>query len=127
MFDVFVEGAVDSSADAIRRLADKMAIKFGLSAGDLVARLVRGRVRVKAKVDRGTAEAYVRELDKIGARCVIEAARPTAQTPPVGVPVTSSPLTGSGRATPPSRAELLRAPISPATSRSTTPPGSSST
>ncbi|HEV7555729.1 MAG TPA: hypothetical protein VGO00_09760, partial [Kofleriaceae bacterium] len=134
MFDVFVEGAVETTPDAVRRLADTMAVKFGLSADDFVARLVRGRVRVKAKVDRSTADAYVRELVKIGAKCTVEESRPTAATPPVGVRITTPP--GGLRATtppagvrspPPSRAELLR--TTPAagvaqTSRTTPPVGS---
>jgi hypothetical protein len=133
MFDVFVEGAVDGAPDAVRRLADTMAVKFGLSADDFVARLVRGRVRVKAKVDRQTADAYVRELVKIGARCVVEESRPTAATPPAGVRLATPPgglravTPPAGVRTPPSRADLLR--TTPAagvaqTSRTTPPVGS---
>src|SRR5262249_24954470 len=114
MFDVFVEGAVDASPDAVRRLADTMAAKFGLAADDLVARLARGRVRVKARVDRATAEAYGRQLEKIGARCIVEEARPTAQTPPAGVKVASPPA---------SRSELLKMSTPPAGVRAT-PDGS---
>ena len=135
MFDVFVEGAVETTPDAVRRLADTMAVKFGLSADDFVARLVRGRVRVKAKVDRQTADAYVRELVKIGARCTVEESRPTAATPPSGVRLTTPPgglraaTPPSGvRQPPPSRAALLRTSTPPSgvahTSRTTPPVGS---
>ena len=134
MFDVFVEGAVETTPDAVRRLADTMAVKFGLSADDFVARLVRGRVRVKAKVDRSTADAYVRELVKIGARCTVEESRPTAATPPSGVRLTTPPgglraaTPPTGVRTPPSRAELLRTSTPPSgvaqTSRTTPPVGS---
>src|SRR5215470_8550654 len=62
VFDVFVEGPVDPSPGAVRKLAETIAGKYGLSAEDFATRLARGRVRVKAKVDRHTADAYVKSL-----------------------------------------------------------------
>jgi hypothetical protein len=99
MFHVFVEGAADGTPDGTKRLAEAIAKHYGLPAVDLLARLRAGRFRVKGNVDRATAETYVRDLERLGARCVIEAAsagnsNPTplpfpAQrpaTPPAGVP-----------------------------------------
>jgi hypothetical protein len=102
VFDVFVEGPVEPSPGAVRKLAETIAAKYGLSADDFAARLARGRVRVKAKVDRNTAEAYVKSLAKVGARCTVEPARGgdasapinRAATPPVGIPVTRRPASG---------------------------------
>jgi hypothetical protein len=86
-FNVFVEGAVDPSPAGLPQLAAAMAQRYGLQPTDLVARLRRGRFRVKSSVDAPTAEKYRRDLESIGARVLIEDATisPTA-TPPAGVP-----------------------------------------
>jgi hypothetical protein len=101
MFHVFVEGAADGAAEGAKRLADAIAAHYGLPAASLLERIQAGRFRVKGNVDRATAETYVRDLERLGARCTIEPAdaansRPTplpgfsAQrpaTPPAGLPV----------------------------------------
>lgn len=100
MFHVFVEGAADESPDGIARLAEAIANHYGLPADQLKQRLDAGRFRVKGNVDRATADTYVRDLERLGARCTIEdaegstsratplpfpAVRPA--TPPAGLPV----------------------------------------
>jgi hypothetical protein len=56
MFHVYVEGAVDPSPDALKKLAEIMASRYGLPIADVTARLAKGRFRVKANVDRATAD-----------------------------------------------------------------------
>ena len=91
-FNVFVEGAVGSSPTALSELADAMSQRYGLQAKDLVSRLQRGRFRVKSNVDAATAERYKRDLEKIGAKVLLEdsAISPTA-TPVAGTPVVRMP------------------------------------
>ncbi|MCX5746421.1 MAG: hypothetical protein NT062_28425 [Proteobacteria bacterium] len=74
---VFVEGAVDTAPGAVDRLAAAMASRYGLPAAELVQRLARGRFRVKANVDRATADVFVTDLEALGARVVVEESRPT--------------------------------------------------
>ncbi len=74
MFHVYVEGAVDPSPDALKKLAEIMASRYGLPIADVTARLAKGRFRVKANVDRATADVYVRDLGAVGAKVVIDAA-----------------------------------------------------
>ena len=71
-YHVFVEGAVDSSPPGIDRLAAAIAEHYGLPVAELRVRLAKGRFRVKGNCDRETADAYVRELTTLGARCAIE-------------------------------------------------------
>jgi hypothetical protein len=105
MFHVFVEGAADGSPEGVARLAEAIARHYGLPAADLQQRLESGRFRVKGNVDRQTAETYVRDLERLGARCTIEEpsaanSRPTPlpfpavrpATPPAGMPVAKAPL-----------------------------------
>jgi hypothetical protein len=112
MFHVFVEGAADGTAEGAKRLADAIAAHYSLPAASLLERIQAGRFRVKGNVDRATAETYVRDLERLGARCTIEPAdaansRPTplpfpAQrpaTPPAGLPAAKSALSDA----PPSR------------------------
>jgi hypothetical protein len=73
-FHVFVEGATDATPAGVARLADAIAKHYGLAAPDLLARLQKGRFRVKGNTDRATAEQYCRDLQLLGARCVIEEA-----------------------------------------------------
>ena len=74
VFTVFVEGATDGSPAGLSRLAEAIASHYGLPAPDLLARLQKGRFRVKGNIDRATAELYVRDLERLGARCAIEEA-----------------------------------------------------
>lgn len=111
MFHVFVEGARDASPQGLEKLAQAIAAHYGIAAADLRARLKSGRFRVKGNVDRGTADGYVRDLERLGARCTVEAATAANSypTPPAGVPVTTlppvaktaTPPTGLKAATPP--------------------------
>lgn len=101
MFHVYVEGPVDPSPDAHRRLAEVMASRYGLSVADVTARLAKGRFRVKANVDRATANVYLSDLGKVGAKVVIEAAGGPS-SPSIPVPSrTATPASGSSVATTP--------------------------
>jgi hypothetical protein len=82
VFDVYVDGATGTSREAVRELAGAMAARYRLPAVDLEARLTRGRFRVKAGVDRATAETYLRDLAAIGARVRIEPAGESAADAP---------------------------------------------
>jgi hypothetical protein len=104
-FHVFVEGATDDTPAGVERLAAAIAKHYGLPAADLLARLSRGRFRVKGNIDRTLADKYCRDLERLGARCIVEeataensqrttpipfpAVRPA--TPPVGVPTAPPP------------------------------------
>jgi len=72
VFHVFVEGATDATPAGVAKLADAIAKHYGLPSADLLARLRKGRVRVKANADRATAEQYKRDLERLGARCTLE-------------------------------------------------------
>lgn len=99
-FHVFVEGATDDTPAGVARLAEAIGKHYGLPAADLLARLQRGRFRVKGNIDRTFAEQYRRDLERLGARCVIEEATPQNSqratplpfpavrpaTPPAGTP-----------------------------------------
>ncbi len=76
-FHVYVEGAVDPSPEGLQRLATSIAQQYGLPVADLQKRMSNGRFRVKANVDRATAETYQRALQDIGARVTVEEARPS--------------------------------------------------
>jgi hypothetical protein len=99
VFDVYVDGATGTSREAVRELAGAMAARYRLPAAELEARLTRGRFRVKAGVDRATAEAYLRDLVAIGARVRIEPAGEPAGPP-------SPPEPQATRASPPPRSPL---------------------
>ena len=71
VFHVFVEGATN---------ADSLGARLGISAAEVRARLAKGRFRVKANVDRETAERFVRDLTAAGARCAIDEAKPEFQS-----------------------------------------------
>ena len=132
MFHVFVEGAADESPDGTARLAEAIANHYGLPAEQLKQRLDAGRFRVKGNVDRATADTYVRDLERLGARCTIEdaetspsratplpfpAVRPA--TPPAGLPVARGPL-GDQPPSRPSAPPSALANMAP--SRPSTPP-----
>jgi hypothetical protein len=119
-FHVFVEGPTDRSPTGVSRLAEAIGNHYGIPSADLHARLLKGRVRVKANADRETADLYVRDLERLGAICTLEEANaensqrttplpfpaqrpatppaglPTARpaTPPAGLP-TARPMTPS--------------------------------
>ncbi|MGE0868018.1 MAG: hypothetical protein AB7P03_05640 [Kofleriaceae bacterium] len=76
-FHVNVEGPVERSPDAFHRLAELLSQKYGVPGGDLVARLSRGKVRVKSNLDRTEADMCARELAQFGARVSIEDASAT--------------------------------------------------
>jgi hypothetical protein len=105
MFHVFVEGATDGSPAGLQRLADAISAHYGIAAPDLMARLSKGRFRVKGNTDRATAESYVRDLTRLGARCTIEEAQPAQRLTPTPFPAmqpaspqrTSSPAIGGGQ------------------------------
>ncbi len=114
-FHVYVEGASAPSPGALRKLAEAMATRYGVPAADLEARLSRGRFRVKANVDRATADELLHDLEAIGARATIEDASaptrpsgplasqpPRPTTPPPTTPrQTLPPATRGGPTTPP--------------------------
>lgn len=111
MFHVFVEGATDGSPAGLSRLADAISAHYGIPAPDLLSRLSKGRFRVKGNIDRATAESYVRDLTRLGARCTIEEAQPAQRLTPTPFPAmqpkpaapepapqrTSSPAIGGGQ------------------------------
>jgi hypothetical protein len=128
-FHVFVEGATEGTPAGVARLAEAIAKHYGLPAADLHARLQKGRFRVKGNIDRTLAEQYCRDLERLGARCVIEeanaqnsqrvtpipfpAVRPA--TPPVGVPAAPAAAPAPARpATPPSGASQYQSGLSAA-------------
>ncbi len=75
-FHVFVEGATDATPAGVERLANAIAKHYGLPAADLLARLQKGRFRVKGNIDRELADKYCRDLQILGARCTVEEANP---------------------------------------------------
>src|ERR1041385_1971052 len=117
-FHVFVEGATDGSPAGVERLAQAIGAHYGLPPADLLARLKKARFRVKGNADRETADLYVRDLERLGARVSVEeanaensqrttplpfpAVRPA--TPPAGTPTarasTPPPLPGFSRRLP---------------------------
>ncbi|HEX3760264.1 MAG TPA: hypothetical protein VHW23_16220, partial [Kofleriaceae bacterium] len=101
MFDVYVDGATGTLRDSVRELASAMGARYGLPAAELESRLTRGRFRVKAGVDRATAEAYLRDLSAIGARVRIE---------PAGAPASDRATHSSA---PPAEAALTRSRLPP--------------
>jgi hypothetical protein len=130
-FHVFVEGATDGSSAGLSRLADAIAKHYGLPAADLLARLQKGRFRVKGNIDRPTAETYVRDLEKLGARCAIEAATAenSQRTTPIPFPAVKPPADAAPAKLPAGAVLPPRAPTPPAGSpaaalppRTSTPP-----
>lgn len=123
-FHVYVEGAVDASPDGIRKLAQAIAQRYGLPAADLLTRLGAGRFRVKANVDKVTAEAYLRALEEVGARATIEPALERAKSDVSGRASSAStaPMNLRGSTTPPPRAQ----PSTPPATQSSARPGGSS-
>ena len=116
-FHVFVEGATDGSPAGLSKLADAIAKHYGLPAADLLARLQKGRFRVKGNIDRATAETYARDLQRLGARCVIEEA--TADNSQRTTPL---PFPAQRPATPPAGLPSVGARPQPASALSSAPP-----
>ncbi|MEO7734284.1 MAG: hypothetical protein ABIY55_25225, partial [Kofleriaceae bacterium] len=112
VFHVYVEGVTGTAPDAVRTLSDAMAERYGLPAGELYARLAKGRFRVKANVDQTTADTYARDLEAIGARVRIEPAQGTDSSP-VASPRGASPSTSpavTARGTTPSSSPVRTSP-----------------
>lgn len=84
LFHVYVE-APDRAPGTITRLAETIGKKYGVPVADLEKRLAAGRFRVKANVDRETADVYAKALGEHGAIVRIEDA---AATPAAGTPTT---------------------------------------
>jgi hypothetical protein len=87
-FHVYVEGALDQTPDGVAQLAQAIGTKFGLPATDIATRLSAGRFRVKANVDRATADTFARALQELGARVKIDEAAPGSG--PIAVPPSST-------------------------------------
>jgi hypothetical protein len=100
LFHVYVE-APERTPEAISQLALVIGKKYGVPVADLEKRLTAGRFRVKANVDRTTADAYAKALSDSGAIVKIEdaseaIARP--QTPSTAVPIAAASSDASGPA-----------------------------
>lgn len=125
-FHVYVEGAVDGSPDGVRRLAQAISQRYGLPATDLMSRLGAGRFRVKANVDKVTAETYQRALQEVGARVTIEEALERAKSDVSGRTSSSSmpPMNLRGSTTPPPRAQVTTPPRGQVQTPAARPPSS---
>jgi hypothetical protein len=88
---VYIEGAKDTSAPGLKRLAACIADRYSLSAPDLEKRLAGGRFRVKANVDEATARAFAADLEMLGARCEVV----TMDNPQPPLAVTFPPSSGT--------------------------------
>jgi hypothetical protein len=119
-FHVFVDGATDSSPGAVERLAEAIGKHYGLPGADFLARLQKGRFRVKTNTDRATADAYKRDLERLGAVCTIEEANAdnSQRTTPIPFPAVRP-------ATPPAGLPAVKAATPPAGLPVTRPSGSS--
>ena len=118
-FHVFIDGAVDSSAAGVERLAQAIAGHYGLPITDLQARIASGRFRVKGNCDRATADRYVNDLSRLGAVCSIEEATPANHSKtPLPFPAVTAPTK------PPLAAQLAPKPAArPVASPSVSPSG----
>jgi hypothetical protein len=133
-YHVFVDGATDRSPAGLEKLAVAIAEHYGLPVTDLRARIASGRFRVKGNCDGATADMYVRDLTRLGARCSIEEATPhnKANTPlpfpavrPAGATAPPSKSTAPKPSLPPPIGGAPRVTQPPATAgalRSTQPP-----
>ena len=123
VFHVFVDAAADSSTVGKERLANAIAEHYGLPVAELRTRIASGRFRVKGNCDGATADMYVRDLTRLGARCSVEEATPQnkANTPLPFPAVTPGATTTGVPPTPPST--TLPPPVrSAAAPKSTLPP-----
>src|SRR5688500_12967597 len=71
-FQVYIDGTVERTPDAMHRVAEAIASKLGTSSQDLVVRMTKGRTMVKSNLDRAAAEALARSLEQLGARTFID-------------------------------------------------------
>jgi hypothetical protein len=71
-FQVYIDGTVERTPDAVHRVAEAVASKLGISSQDLVVRLAKGRTLVKSNLERPAADALARALEQLGARVSIE-------------------------------------------------------
>jgi hypothetical protein len=78
VFHVYVDSVTGMAPDATRALSEAMSAYYGVPAADLYVQLTRGPLRVRANVDRSTAETYAHDLAVIGARVRIEPVDPHA-------------------------------------------------
>lgn len=69
-FQVFIDGST-GGPDGLANLANVMAQRYGMPETDLLERLGRGRTRVKTTPELEVARSMARELEQLGARCVI--------------------------------------------------------
>lgn len=88
LFHVYIERPRSSAPGAALALARAIAEHYGIPAADLARRIDGGRFRVKASVDRATADSYARDLARLGAVCTIVSADapPAATAQPVSLP-----------------------------------------
>nr|HEX4319036.1 hypothetical protein [Kofleriaceae bacterium] len=130
-FHVYVVGSKDPTSEGLARVAEAIAMHYGIAADDLLGRLTRGRFRVKTGVDRATADQYHRDLDKLGARVAIEPASPADRSSGTSLPPPNKPRTTTPPPILPPRPDgAISAPSQrptplPAVPRTTTPPPSS--
>lgn len=121
LFHVYVE-APDRSPNGISQLALTISNKYGVPVEELVKRLTAGRFRVKANVDRTTADAYAKALSESGAIVKIEDAVPTQPSAVVSSEPASSESSGpaahaparAGSSLPPQNAARPSSPALPA-------------
>src|SRR5262245_44514452 len=76
-FDVFVEGARDSSPEGLTRAAQALSPKLAMPT-DRVVKLLGGRFRVRTSVDEEMARRLVADLERYGLRVAIA---PTGSRP----------------------------------------------
>lgn len=69
-YQVFIEGARDPSA--LSSVAEAIAARYRLPAATVAQRMTAGRFRVKSGIDQATAERLAKDLEGLGAVCVIE-------------------------------------------------------
>ncbi|MBA3460014.1 MAG: hypothetical protein H0T46_08640 [Deltaproteobacteria bacterium] len=96
LFHVYVE-APERTPEAISQLAETIGTKYGVPVADLEKRLAAGRFRVKANVDRTTADAYAKALSESGAIVKIEDAMPTQPSAVVAPAQPINPVEKSAR------------------------------
>ena len=106
-FHVYVEGPAEPGPNAVRELAQVISERYGLQTAELITRMTKGRFRVKANVDRETADKYQRDLAAIGARVMVEEARlQSSPSTPVPQRTSTPPLNTTRTTTPPPRASV---------------------
>lgn len=112
LFHVYVE-APDRSPETVQHLAEAISQRYGVPAADLATRLAAGRFRVKANVDRATAETYAAALAESGAIVKIEDAVPTQPVPIVAPPAPESVAPGARAPKPSGAYAVVKRPSQP--------------